>query len=191
MNTRLYGSICMIGSVLVCLGFLIAAPTVADGVEASDYMGLQGFTLMAWMVGSALGVIAMIRHNVVGRGTVSRFLAFVVVVAFALLFIGQTYHYLTGVDPNTSESPLISLGWLLYMVGSLLLAILTIAAGTWRGWKRFMPLVAFLGILVTPVLGDLIGNIFYVSWIAYAPWTAIGYAVFTMGITLGLEGSVA
>jgi hypothetical protein len=190
MNTRLYGSICIVGSVLASLGSLIAAPSVSDGVTPSDYFGLQGVALMVWIVGSALAVVAMITHNVVGKGTISRFLAFVVVVGLALVFIGQTYHYLTGVDPNTNESPLISLGWLVYMVGVLLLAILTIAAGTWRGWKRFMPLVAFLTILITPVLGDLVGNIFYVSWLAQLPWIGIGYAVATMENTAGLESAV-
>ncbi|MEJ2263458.1 MAG: hypothetical protein P8X95_08430 [Anaerolineales bacterium] len=179
MNTRLFGILCMIGSLLAILGFIVEAPKALDGVTASDYLGLVGVMMMAWMIGCAVAVIAMISLNVVGKGTVSRFLAFLPVIAVALLFIGNTYHYLSGVDPNTNESPLIAMGWMLYMVGTLLLSIVTIAAKTWTGWRRFAPLACFLLILITPMLGDLVGSIWYVAWLPHLPWITVGYAVMT------------
>lgn len=183
MNTRLFGILCMIGSALAILGFVVGAPKAFDGVTPSDYLGLVGVMMMAWMVGVFLAIVAMISLNVVGKGTISRFLAFIPAIAVTMLFIGNTYHYLTGVDPNSSESILIVLGWPLYMVGTLLLSIVTIAAKKWTGWRRFTPLACFLVILVTPLLGDLVGNIWYIAWLPHLPWIAVGYAVMTTEIT--------
>ena len=179
MNTRLFGILCMVGSALAVLGFIIEAPKGLDGVTPSDYLGLVGVMMMAWMIGVALAVVAMISLNVVGKGTIGRFLSFVPVIAVGLLFIGDTYHYLSAVDINTNETPLITIGWLLYMVGTLLLSIVTIAAKTWTGWRRFIPLACFLAIMITPMLGDLVGSIWNVAWIPHVPWILVGYAVLT------------
>jgi hypothetical protein len=179
MNTRLFGILCMVGSALAVLGFIIETPKAANGVTSSDYLGLVGVMTMAWMIGVALAVTAMISLNAVGKGTISRLLAFVPVIAVGLLFIGNTYHYLSAVDINTNETLLIPIGWLLYMVGTLLLSIVTIAAKTWTGWRRYLPLACFLAIMITPMLGDLVGSIWYVAWIPHVPWILVGYAVLT------------
>lgn len=191
MNTRLFGILCMVGSALAVLGFIIEAPKGLDGVTASDYLGLVGVMMMAWMIGVALAVVAMISLNVVGNGTISRFLAFVPVIAVGLLFIGNTYHYFSAVDINTSETLLIPIGWLLYMVGTLLLSIVTIAAKTWTGWRRFIPLACFLANMITFMLADLIGSIWYVAWIPHVPWILVGYAVLTTENTAVMEQAPA
>jgi hypothetical protein len=174
MNARLFGTLCVVGSVLGILGHIAGAAQGLDGASAEDYISIVGISLLAWLIGGALCVSAMIYTNVVGTGTVSRFLAFTPVVAFAVLFIAQLVQFFTGDDPGL----LIVLGWVLYMVGVLMLGILTIAAKTWHGWRRFMPLVCFLlALLPLADLGRSLGSIFWTAWIPFAPWIAIGYAV--------------
>jgi hypothetical protein len=77
------------------------------------------------------------------------------------------YNFLAGV------------AWIMMLAGMLIVAILTIVAGQWTGWRRFAPLAAVLMIPLGAGIGSLLANTDAMSWLTFLGFLAPGLAIVT------------
>ena len=171
MNNRLLGTVCMLG------GAVAVMDSLRWGVLGlSDSDTLTGIVFIVWSIGSIAGLLGMIALNVVGASPVTRALAMLPVLGFALLAATAVLQLagLIGAD-----HPIFGVGWLLEVAGMVLVAILTLAAKTWRDWRRFTPLLAVVAVPIGYGLGALVGNLGLGVGLIYVFWVLLGYAVRT------------
>lgn len=172
MSTRLLGTLCIIGSIIVLLDALRQS---ASGADPLDTIGLIASIL--WAVGGIAALVGMIQLNAVGPNMVVRALAFVPIIGFVLLILANIMQ-LAGMV-TTDNNTLAGIVWLAQMGGMVLVGILTIAAKTWPGWRRFVPL---LTVVLAPIgfgLGSATGNLALGTTIIYPVWMLLGYVVAT------------
>ncbi len=172
MNTRFLGTVCMIGSIIATLDGLRWA-----AVGAKDFDTLALIANTVWGIGGICCLLGLIGLNGVGRKTIVRVLVFVPIVGFVLLIVGNVMQ-LAGVvatDTNTTAG----LGWLFELAGMVLVGILTIAAKTWQGWRRFAPLLCVVAMPVSFGIGALAGDLAVGTPLVYLAWIPLGYAVRT------------
>lgn len=172
MNHRSLGIICIIGSVI----------WVVDNIRWI-VLGLTEFDMIAtsvnmiWAIGGICALVGMIRLNVVGENPITRALACVPIIGFVALFLGGIM-LLAGYDTVITNT-LIGIGWLLQAAGMVIVGILTIAAKTWQGWRRFVPLLCIVIIPVGFALGAIAGNTALAVPLVAVTWVLLGYAVTT------------
>ena len=70
-------------------------------------------------------------------------------------------------------------------------AILTLAAKTWRDWRRFTPLLTVVAAPIGFGLGALVGNLGMGVGLIYVLWVLLGYAVRTAQTVPVLRQSAA
>jgi hypothetical protein len=141
MNNRFLGGAMIIGVLLISAASLINDPGLGD-------MSTE-FSYMLFGIGGMCGVAGLIRLNALGMNTVARALGFVPLIGFAAFVLGSALT-LGGLitSGDTLYTILASIGWIMMMVGMLIVGIMTIAAKNWQGWRRFVPLLA---IVLAPV----------------------------------------
>jgi hypothetical protein len=179
MNTRTLGTLCIVGGIIAVLD---ALRLLVFGLPPFDTLSTIAHIL--WSIGSVCGLVGMIRLNVVGASAVVRALAFVPIIGFLLLILGGILELATPITPETD--PLAGIAWLVQLAGMLLIGILTIAAKTWHGWRRFAPLLC---IVLAPVALSLprgLGTPF-----VFAAWVLLGYVVATATYAPGLRHAPA
>jgi hypothetical protein len=171
MNTRLLGTICIIGSILAVLNaFRVSA-------LGQDFDTIDLIVGSFWAVGGIAALVGMIQLSAVGSNTVVRALAFVPIIGFVLLILANIIQAagLVTTDTNT----LAGIGWLAQLAGMVLVGILTIAAKSWQGWRRFVPLLTIVLVPVGFGLGSAIDNLSLGAPIVYLAWILLGYVVVT------------
>src|SRR5688500_570853 len=134
MNNRLLGTLCMLGGAVALMD---AIRWGVLGLSVNDTVTQTSF--IVWAIGSIAGLLGLIFLNVVGSSPVTRALALLPVLGFALLGATSLLQ-LAGLVGN--DHPIFGIAWLLEVAGMVLVAILTLAAKTWRDWRRFTPLLA-------------------------------------------------
>ncbi len=170
MNNRSLGIVCIIGSII----------WVLDNIRWV-VLGLTKFDTTAtvvnlmWALGGICALVAMIRLNVVGENPIPRALACLPVVGFVALILGGIM-LLVSFDTAITNS-LIGIGWLFQAAGMVVVGILTIAAKTWQGWRRFVPLLCIVTIPVGGALGAMAGNSALAVPLVAVAWVLLGYAV--------------
>src|SRR5512146_3336672 len=137
MNTRSLGMICMVGSAVILLD---ALRMFVLGMETNDFDTINLVTGSIWAIGAIAGLIGLIRLNVLGANPVVRALGFIPIIGFALLILANVFQ-LAGLY-TTDNNTWAGIGWLVEMSGMVLVGILVVAAKVWRGWQRFVPLLA-------------------------------------------------
>jgi hypothetical protein len=170
-NNRLLGTVCMLG------GAVAVMDSLRWGVLGlSDSDTLTGIVFIVWAIGSIAGLLGLIALNVVGASPVTRALAMLPVLGFALLAATSVLQLagLIGAD-----NPIFGVGWLLIYGGMVLVAILTLAAKTWRDWRRFAPLLTVVAAPIGFGLGALVGNLGLGVGLIYLFWVLLGHAVRT------------
>ncbi len=167
MNTRWLGIIFMASTLGVLLNSYRSDGQVGDT--------LNGLAYVAWGVGGFCAVVGLIRLNALGTSPVARALGFLPAIGFALLALtdGLRLAGLISVD-LTLFVVLASIAWISMLAGMLLVGILTIAAKTWRGWQRFVPLLAVVMLPIGQGIGSALG---IGAIIAYAFWLLLGYTI--------------
>ena len=170
-NNRLLGTVCMLGSAVAVMDSLRWGVL---GLSDSDT--LTGIVFIVWAIGSIAGLLGLIALNVVGASPVTRALAMLPVLGFALLAATSVLQLagLIGAD-----NPIFGVGWLLIYGGMVLVAILTLAAKTWRDWRRFAPLLTVVAAPIGFGLGALVGNLGLGVGLIYLFWVLLGHAVRT------------
>ena len=171
MNTRTLGTLCIVGSLIA----IVAGIRVSVfGTEPFDTVGIIAGIL--WYVGGISALVGMIRLNAIGSGTLSRALTFVPMIGFVLL-VGLSVLQLAGMI--TAENAGFGVAWMVQMVGMVLVGILTFAAKTWRGWRRFAPVLCIVLVPVGFGIGATTDNLVLAATIIYLAWIVLGYAVAT------------
>ncbi len=165
MNSRLLGILCMLGGTAVIIGALVW------GVFANTPGIIAG---ILWCLGSIAGLVGLIQLGALGDSPLSRALGFVPIIGFGLIAVGSVLQLAGIVD---DQSWFFGVGWIVQMAGMLIVAILTIAARRWRGWRRFVPLLTIVLVPVFFALSRL--DIPAFAAVFYGAYVLLGYAVAT------------
>lgn len=169
MNTRLLGILCIAGTVIA----LVAA---LGQVALDDSAGTLGdLVLLVWGLGAIAGLVGLIQGNAVGSNPMVRAVAFLPIIALVLNILALIAKI---AGTGTSDNILFIVGYFGTLAGLVLVSILTIAAKTWQGWRRFVPLLVLVmfiaGIGVGSAGSSALGNA-----VLFAPWALLGQAVAT------------
>jgi len=175
MNTRLLGAICVIGSMVVVLDSARKLLMDPGSTTSMDTFGLM--TMAIWAIGCIAGLLGMIRLNVLGSNPVVRALGFVPIIGFVLLILANILQ-IAGMFTTDTNTPA-GIGWMVQLSGMVLVAILTIAAKVWSGWRRFVPLLTIGMVPIAFGLGSTLGNLMVGAAIIYATWVLLGFVVAT------------
>jgi hypothetical protein len=173
MNTRTLGVVCMLGSAVVTLDAIRMA-LISQGLN-QDFSTINLITGILWGVGAIAGLIGMIRLNVLGSNPVVRALGFLPIIGFGILILANILQ-LAGVYTTQTNTPA-GIGWMAELSGMVVVGILAIAAKTWRGWQRFLPLLLVVTAPLAYALGTLIQNFNLAIAPYYALWILFGYLV--------------
>ena len=175
MNTRLLGSLCIIGSLIA----------IADGVRNviighQSVAGVRHFDTISstadivWMLGVLCAVLGLIALKATGTNPIFRFLTYVPA-AGAVVQIVAFLLQLTGVP--SEKNWVLGLGTFLLLGGMLVVGILTLAARTWLGWRRFTPLLIILSLPLVVLVVGVTGLDGWFNIINGAAYLLLGYAV--------------
>ena len=175
MNTRLLGWLCIIGSLIAIadgLRLVISGHQDIAGVRELDT--LQYITQIVWALGTLCGLIALIRLKLVGTNPIFNILSYVPTVGYIALVIGL---FLGMFGLPTENNPVGIIGQLLSMAGMVVLAILVLAAKTWKGWGKFTPLLIILAIPAGAMLVEITGLDGWFIIVNAAATALFGYAI--------------
>lgn len=172
MNTRNLGILCM-----ACIAGSIIASLLGLAFGVSENNVIADELLV---IGALVGLIGMIQANAVGSNPVVRALAFLPILALMTIIVTDIARLFDPMVPHYAGT------YFGLMGGMILASILTIAAKTWQGWRRFVPLfiLVMFFIISIAVAGDpspFPGNIrpYLRLLTGDAPWALLGYAVAT------------
>lgn len=175
MSTRFLGILCIAGNVIA-----VAAAWVQLVVGAGSQPGDDIFGLL-WGLGVLAGLVGLIQGDAVGSNPVVRAVAFLPIIAVVMAIgIGIAVRF----GAATYDSILGTFGYFGWLAGMVLLSILTIAAKTWQGWRRFAPLfVLVMAFFVQPGINTA-GGLTPISLalgytVGLASWALLGYVVAT------------
>jgi len=172
MNTRLLGILCIAGSLIAVVGALLFRLRYDS---AATRMGVVIGTLMS--LGIMAGLIGLIQLNAVGSNPVVRAVAFLPIIGLVLITVGAVARA-SGVSSSDSILSIVGfVGFFGFLAGLVLVSILTIAAKTWSGWRRFVPL--FITVMFFIGLGFRVDNIYLSHAVSVAPLALLGYVVAT------------
>ncbi len=180
MTPRLLGIVCMAASALAAAGVLFFQ--VRFGAPHTNAFGYV--LVFLWPLGAMAGLTGLIQSNGVGSNPVVRAAAFLPIIGFGLTLVAVLAD-VTGI--GSPFNILMPIGFLVFIIGMVLVGIFTIAAKTWPGWRRYLPLMI---IIVTVVgratrlvdTGNVIGQVLIMGL-----WLLLGYAVATAKEPAALE----
>jgi len=187
MKTRWLGTILAISSLIVMLNNF---RTAAIGTEPySDTLGNVVYLL--WGIGGVCGVIGLIRQNALGTNAIARAVGLLPLLGFVAFILSsglEVSGFLRLDDPLIMT--LSGVAWAVMLAGMLVVGILTIAARTWNGWRRFIPLVAVVMFPVALGIAQTVGSLYVGAFFGYAPWVLLGYVIATAETAPALRQSV-
>jgi len=189
MDTRLLGRLCIIASLIAAIdGVRLVLTGHRDIPGFRDLDTIQFLTQIIWAAGVLCALIALIRLRVTGGNPIFRFLSYLPVVGYVALIIGLILG-LAGLP--MANNPIGIVRQLLAMGGMLVVAILILAVRTWKGWRKFTPLLTILtiplGAMIVGVTG-LDGWFIVINAVATA---LLGYAVASTEPVATLRQSMA
>jgi hypothetical protein len=151
---------------------------LTPGIQALDTM--TAMTVVMAALGGLCGLLGLIALRATGNHPIYRFLTYLPAISYLAAIIAGL-GLLTGLLTSDSNNPVIVLlGLLVEPVGPaawLVVAILTIAAKTWRDWRRLAPLALVLAFPVGVVASLTTGLVGTFAIINYAATVLLGYAV--------------
>ena len=176
MHTRVLGTVCIVGTLAILVdGFR------TTGASAGQYG--DSFTSLAyalWGIGGICGLAGLIKLNALGTKAMARALGFIPMIGFAAFVLGDG---LRTAGLLTADAPvylgITAIGWLTMLTGMLVVGILTIAAKSWRGWRRFVPLLTMVMLPIALGIGALSGNQALVVACFSVGWVLLGIIVAT------------
>jgi hypothetical protein len=177
MNTRLLGSLCILGS------FAVLADGFRDtGLSSSGAQFGDSFTALAyaiWGIGGICGIVGLIRLDALGARATARAMGFLPMIGFAAFVLGDGLRAAGLLTTETLYSTLAGIGWIMMLAGMLIVGILTIAAKSWHGWRRFVPLLTIVMMPIGFGIGALIGSAAIGGTLFYASWILLGAVIAT------------
>ena len=181
MNTRLLGTWCIIGSAIgVADGvrLVMLGEQLTPGIRTLD--AITATTTVVAAIGGLCGLLGFIALRATGNNPIFRVLTYLPGVSYlATLLAGLGL--LTGLLTSDADNPVVVLLALLAEpVGPaawLVVAILTIAAKSWQGWRRLVPLALFLAFPLGIIASLTTGLVGTFAIINYAATVLLGSAV--------------
>jgi hypothetical protein len=181
MNTRFLGIMFALGALVVGI----------NGLRNNDLDILTSVCYVIWGLGGICGMIAMNRLNALGSNAIARAVGFLPVIGFLAFVLGDGLRVLGLINIGQPLYNLLgSIGWIGMLSGMLIVSILTIAAKTWRGWRRFAPLLTIVMIPVAFGIGAAVGALQIAQVIAFVPWLVLGYVIATTEPAPAVQQSV-
>jgi hypothetical protein len=187
MNTRWLGIMLAISSLIVMLNNF---RTAAIGIEPyTDTLGNVAYLL--WGIGGVCGVIGLIRQNALGTNAIARSVGLLPLLGFVAFILSSGLEVVGFIRLDDSLYMTLSgVAWIAMLAGMLVTGILTIAARTWSGWRRFVPLVAVVMFPVALGIAQTVGSLYVGAFFGYAPWMLLGYVIATAETVPALRQSV-
>jgi hypothetical protein len=184
MNRRLLGIMMAIGALFVMLNNF---RTTAVGIKPfSDSLGSVAYVL--WGIGGVCGVIGLIRQNVLGTNALARAVGLLPILGFISFILGDGLKAVGLIHLDDSLYIILSsIAWISMLAGMLVVSILTIAAKTWKGWQRFVPLVAIVMFPIALGIGQTVNNLYAGAFLGDAPWILLGYVIATAEVSPALQ----
>ena len=180
MNPRLLGLVCLVSSALAAISILFFQ--VRFGTPPTN--AISYVIVLLWPLGAMAGLTGLIQSNGVGSNPVVRAVAFLPVIGFGFTLVAVLADA-SGIGPPFNV--LTPIGFIVFIIGMVLVGILTIAAKTWPGWRRYLPLI----IIIVTVVGratrfvevdNIAGQLLIMGL-----WMLMGYVVATAKEPVALE----
>ena len=172
MNTRLLGSILIVASLIAMLEALRQrAPETGDT--------LSRIVFILWCIGGIAGVVGLIRLNALGTNATMRAAAFLPIIGFVAGILGDGLNLIGGETAQPVTSAILGFAWITILGGMLVVGILTIAAKSWQGWRRFVPLLTVVSAPVSLAIGAAIGSVEIGGALAFSFWVLLGFVIAT------------
>lgn len=132
-----------------------------------------------WGIGGICGVLGLIQANALGSNAVARTLGFLPLLGFSSFVLADGF-YLLGLSNGTEPlfNTLVGIAWVGMMVGMLVVGILTLAAKTWTGWRRFVPLSTVVMIPVAAAT-TIVGTAPVGDLLEFGAWILLGAVIAT------------
>jgi hypothetical protein len=172
MNSRRLGLFCMLGGLAYILNAVYSSIT-----GTGDIVGMPNtlFSLV-WALGAICGWLAILQLKGTGENAILRLLPLIPIVGLSVVLIATAYGLFTA--GSVTFSPVYAIGFLLEMVGALLVGIFAFTARWLSGWHRFAPFFIVVGVIAGALVssasqGAILGIPLFIG-IAY---TLLGYAV--------------
>jgi hypothetical protein len=126
------------------------------------------------------GVIGLIRQNALGTNAIARAVGLLPLLGFLAFILGDGLKASGLIKVDDSLYLLLSgFAWIAMLAGMLIVGILTIAAKTWRGWRRFVPLIAVIMFPIALGIGQTVNSLNIGAFLGDAPWMLLGYVIAT------------
>ena len=178
MNTRLLGTVCIVGALAVLVDSFRPTGMGAPEVQFGDRFTALAYVLFG--IGGICGIAGLIKLNALGMKATARAMGFLPMIGFAAFILGDG---LRAAGLTTADSPITgvfaAIGWITMLAGMLVVGILTIAAKSWRGWRRFVPLLTIVIMPISLGIGALSGNETIAGVLLFASWMLLGFVVAT------------
>jgi hypothetical protein len=135
---------------------------------------------MLFGIGGICGIAGLIKLNALGMKATARSMGFLPMIGFAAFILGDG---LRAAGLTTADAPITgvfaAVGWIAMLAGMLVVGILTIAAKSWHGWRRFVPLLTIAILPIGLGIGALSGNETLAGLLLFASWMVLGFVVAT------------
>lgn len=188
MNTRWLGTIFIVSTVVVILNGL---RSWTAGVEGPIPDKITDLAYLIWGIGGVCAIAGLIRLNALGSSAAARALGFLPLIGFATFGLGSGLALAGFITAEDSlYMVLAGIAWLVTLVGMVLVGILTIAAKTWAGWRRFAPLLTIVLAPVGIVIGQIVGSEDVGAAIGYTGFLLLGYVIATAESTPALQRGI-
>jgi hypothetical protein len=174
MNARRLGLFCIVGGIAYIINAVYISIT---GISESVDMPNSLLTVI-WSAGAICGWLAVIQLKGTGENTTVRSLPFIPILGLSIVLISSVYGILT--TGLVTFNPLFATGFILELIGSVLVGIFVIAARRLSEWHRFAPFFVVLGVIAGGLVSALTNNaILGIPLFIGIAYTLLGYAVRT------------
>lgn len=166
MNTRLLGTICILGALAIAAEGVRVLLGRGDPDPLTYILGLVG------VVGTVCGVLGMRALQVAGSSWAGHGVLNLMLAAE----VGAGFIALVSLVTGRSLDPWPGVVGLVSIMAAIVVGVLALRAGQWEGWRKFAPLALPLSLVLAIVL-SIAGTppLFLIA--ASAAWLVVGNAV--------------
>ena len=177
-----------LGTLGMLAGPMMLAEVLIFGFTQHGSNRVIGVLGVIYTVGWVCSAVGMRRSRVAGDNALSKGTYVVQLAGLLLAFLWslQEITY-SGIDKGGVFYGVTDAAWPLSHLFMLVIGILTLRAGVWKGWRKFAPLMVGLALPVAMAAALVAGK--SAMGIAFGVMTTAGF--FTLGYSVRAESSVA